>query len=161
MVLFRQARNVDLDACADLERRGFPPGVGAPRERFEARLQKFPEGFLVAEEQGEIIGVVNGALTDRADISDEELKTMVKHVPGGKNAVLFTVVVEPAHRGKGIAKRLLAAFVTRMKAMKKEKILLLCDKSLIPFYGSMGFRDLGLSASLHGGRGWQSMELIL
>lgn len=159
MPLIREVQKQDLDDCVALEARSYPPGVGATRDRIGARIDKFPKGFLVAEENGEIVGMINGALTNQEDITDEDLKTMVKHIPAGMNAVIFSVVVDESHRRQGIASSLLDEFILRMKNLKRKKILLFCEKELLPLYEKSGFKYFGPSASTHGGIQWHDMEL--
>ena len=56
----RQARPEDLPAIAALEARGFPPAEAASPESFAARFAVFPHCFFVAEDDGAIVGHING-----------------------------------------------------------------------------------------------------
>jgi ribosomal protein S18 acetylase RimI-like enzyme len=57
-VEIRQAHFDDLDVIAEIERVCFLPSEAASRESFEKRLQAFPDSFLVAVENGEVVGMI-------------------------------------------------------------------------------------------------------
>ena len=59
----------DLEALIQVEAECFPAAEAAGRESFQARLEVFPDSFLVAElaDGGRIIGFINGAVTDAAN----------------------------------------------------------------------------------------------
>ena len=65
----RQARPEDLPAIAALEARGFPPAEAASPESFAARFAVFPHCFFVAEDDGAIVGHINGCMTDFAHVT--------------------------------------------------------------------------------------------
>ena len=75
----RRVRDSDLDDCYRVESACYTSD-GATREKIQKRIKLFPEGFLVAESKGAIIGLINSASTDKEDITDKELKDMVSHV---------------------------------------------------------------------------------
>ncbi len=130
-------------------------------EKIQKRIKLFPEGFLVAESKGEIIGLINSTSTDKEDITDEELKDMVSHDKDGRNMVIFSLAVLPKFRGDGISKQLMSRFIEVSKDLKKKKILLLCKSELIPYYQNYGFLYGGKSRSKHGGFEWHEMYLPL
>jgi len=157
-------RNVipsDLDECFVVEIYGFPSEEAASKETLRLRIETFPQGFLVAEQNGNVIGILNSASTNKDDISDEELKQLVGHDPDGKNMVVFALAVLPEYRGQGIARRLMAKFIEEARKLKKENVLLMCKRHLITYYQSMGFEHAGLSKSMHGGAEWHEMKLRL
>ncbi len=59
-IRIRQADMDDLDGVTLVEARCFPPAEAAGREVFEKRLGTFPESFFIAEDQGKLIGFING-----------------------------------------------------------------------------------------------------
>ena len=157
-------RNVlpkDLDECFRVETSGFPPEEAAARETIRLRIDTFPQGFLVAEMDGRVVGMLNSASTDKDDISDEELKQLIGHDPHGKNMVVFALAVLPEFQKRGIARRLMSRFVEEVRQRKKENVLLLCKRHLIAYYEGMGFTHAGLSRSTHGGAEWHEMRLAL
>jgi GNAT superfamily N-acetyltransferase len=133
----------------------------ASLETIKLRIETFPQGFFVAEVGGWVIGMVNGACTNKDDISDEELKQLIGHDARGKNMVIFALAVLPEFQKQGIAKRLVGRFVEEARRNKKEKVFLMCKPHLIAYYEGMGFVHRGLSRSMHGGSQWHEMCLTL
>jgi hypothetical protein len=70
-IIIRHAVPTDLDGCFLVETSGFPPEEAATRQTIKLRLETFPQGFLVAEMNGRVVGILNSAATDKDDISDE------------------------------------------------------------------------------------------
>lgn len=159
--IIRHVLPKDLDECFRVETSGFPPEEAATRETIQLRIETFPEGFLVAEFDGRVVGMLNSAATDKDDISDEELKQLIGHEPGGKNMVVFALVVLPEFQKRGIARRLMSTFVEEACQRKKGNVLLMCKRHLIAYYEGMGFTHAGLSRSTHGGAKWHEMRLKL
>jgi len=159
-VNIRQANKHDVDGCYRTESACYTSD-GATREKILKRIMLFPKGFLIAESEGEIIWLINSASTDKEDITDEALKDMVGHVKNGGNMVIFSLAVLPEFQGKGISKQLMARFIEVSKALKKEKVLLICKSELVPYYQNCGFLYGGKSNSKHGGFEWHEMYLLL
>ena len=76
-IIIRHVLPKDLDDCFAVETAGFPPEEAATRQTIKLRIEVFPEGFLVAEVDGKVVGILNSAATDKDDISDEELKQLI------------------------------------------------------------------------------------
>ena len=160
-VHIRTVKIDDLDACCRIESACFSPAEAASRASIETRIKVFPDGYLVAECTGEVVGQINSGATDRDDITDEAFKQLVGHVPNGTNLVVFSLSVLPGYRKQGIAGALLRQFVHKAKDDGRRAILLLCKPALIPYYHRFGFVDCGESASTHGGVRWHEMALVL
>src|SRR5512139_2038440 len=103
----RQVLADDLEACFLVEVSTFPPQEAATRETIQRRIERFPQGFLVAELDEKIVGMLNSASTHKEDISDEELKQLVGHDPDGANMVVFALAVLPEFQKRGIARQLM------------------------------------------------------
>lgn len=160
-VMIRHVLPKDLDECFTVETSGFPPEEAATRETIQLRMETFPEGFLVAEVEGRVAGILNSGATNQDDISDEELKQLIGHDPAGKNMVVFALVVLPEYQKQGIARGLMSRFVDEARQRGKENVLLLCKQHLIAYYEKMGFAHVGLSKSTHGGGEWHAMRLAI
>jgi ribosomal protein S18 acetylase RimI-like enzyme len=160
-MIIRHVLPRDLEECFLVETSGFPPEEAATRETIQLRIERFPEGFLVAEVDRRVVGILNSAATNKDDISDEELKQLIGHDPAGKNMVIFALAVLPEFRKQGIASRLMSRFVEEARQRGKENVLLLCKQHLIAYYERMGFTRAGLSRSTHGGTEWHEMRLRL
>lgn len=157
----RTVKPEDLTACHTIEIRSFPPCEAAWTTSLEKRITLYPEGFLVAEIDGKVVGQVNSGSTSKDDITDEEFKDLDGHDPDGHNIVIFSLSVLPEHRKNGLGSKLLNRFVQQAKDLKKKNVLLLCKTDLIPFYERHGFNNNGISNSEHGGVEWHEMILPL
>ena len=151
----------DLTACHTIEANSFPPCEAAWTTSLRNRIETYPEGFLVAEHEGRVVGQVNSGSTHKDDISDEEFKQLIGHDPDGSNIVIFSLSVLPEYRSKGIGSRLLADFVDLARDMGKTKVMLLCKENMVGYYERRGFRDIGVSACCHGNTRWHEMALPL
>ena len=160
-IIIRHVLPKDLDECFAVETSGFPPDEAATRETIRLRIESFPEGFLVAEAEERVVGILNSAATDQDDISQEELKQLIGHHPGGKNMVVFALAVLPEYQRQGIARGLMSRFVEEARGRDKENVLLMCKAHLVAYYGRMGFSHIGVSKSTHGGAEWHEMRLRL
>lgn len=160
-LIIRHVLPKDLEECFTIETSGFPPEEAATRETIQRRIDTYPKGFLVAEKEGKVVGILNSAATHKDDISDEELKQLIGHDPDGKNMVVFALAVLPEYRKQGIANQLMSVFAEEARQRGKQTILLMCKQHLIAYYERMGFSHGGLSKSTHGGAEWHEMRLAL
>ena len=156
----RQVLGDDLERCTAIEAACYGP-EGATRERIQKRIAEYPEGFLVAELRGLVVGFVNSGSTHKDDITDEEFKDLVGHDPEGRNIVIFSLAVHPDFQKRSISNDLMQRLIQRSQALGKECILLLCKQDLIDYYSKFGFIHRGESKSAHGGLQWHEMALPL
>lgn len=157
----RRANFDDLDRIVTLESICFPEEEAASRETFEYRISAFPESFYVAVDEDEIVGIVNGCVTNSPVISDDLFKPEGGHVPNGKNQAIFGLLVAPEYRKKGVAAKLMNHFMEAARQAGREKVILTCKQHLIPYYEGFGFVNQGISKSTHGGAVWYDMEADL
>jgi ribosomal protein S18 acetylase RimI-like enzyme len=129
----RQVLLDDLDQCAAIEAACYGP-EGATRERIAHRIATYPEGFLIVELEGRVIGFVNSGAADKDDISDEAFKDLIGHTPAGRNLVIFSLAVHPNFQRHGIGRLLMEALIATAGQLSKQTILLLCQPALIPYY---------------------------
>ena len=156
--IIRQARPEDLDQVAEVERICFPEAEAAGRESLRLRIQAFPESFLVAEEQGgTIIGFINGAVTDKKTISDDMFEDAGLHKEDGAYQSIFGLDVLPQYRRQGIAAALMEGLIRSAEEKGRKGLILTCKERLIPYYGKFGYRNMGVSESVHGGAVWYDM----
>ena len=151
----------DLDRCFEIESVSYAGDEAATKEKILKRIKTYPEGFIVLENDREIIGFINSGATQKVELSDEEFKELIGHDPEGKHIVILSVVIHPDYQGKGIASKLMNSFIDKMKALGKTDIFLICQSELIDMYARYGFVNLGKSDSDHGGMSWNEMSLSL
>lgn len=158
---FRQARPQDTDRCHAIEISAYEGDEAATREKIATRIAQYPQGFLILERAGRVIGFINSGCAHQVVMSDEAFKELVGHDPQAPNVVIMSVVLDPAEQGKGHASRLMQAFVARMRQMGKETIHLMCKDRHVALYQKFGFRYVKPSASNHGGMTWHEMVMTL
>ena len=157
-----RAEKTDVDELAAVEAICFPAAEAATRESFAARLDAFGEWFFVAkDEDGKIIGLINGMATDEASIADEMFEDASLHKPNGRVQTVFGLDVLPGWRHNGVASALMGAFVDAARQAGRQKVTLTCKQRLIGMYEHFGFRMMGRARSEHGGAEWFDMDLDL
>jgi len=160
-VNIRIVNEQDLDRCFEIESVSYSGDEAASKEKILKRINTFPQGFIVLENDKEIIGFINSGATHKVELSNEEFKELVGHDSAGRHIVILSVVVHPAYQGKGMASKLMDNFIDRMKFLGKSDIHLICQTELIDMYAKYGFVDQGASDSEHGGMSWNEMSLSL
>ena len=160
-LIIRSAKVSDLDRCFEIEKDAYAGEEAATKEKILKRIQTYPEGFIVLENEKEIIGFINSGATHKVELSDEEFKELIGHDPDGKHIVIMSVVIHPNYQGKSFTSLLMRNFINAMQAMGKTEIYLICQTEMINMYAKYGFIHLGESDSDHGGLSWHEMSLAL
>ena len=151
----------DLDRCFEIESVSYSGEEAATKDKILKRIKSYPEGFIVIENDREIMGFINSGATQKVELSDEEFKELIGHDPEGKHIVILSVVIHPDYQGRGMASKLMNSFIDKMKSLGKSDIFLICQTELIDMYASYGFVNLRVSDSDHGGMSWNEMSLSL
>ena len=155
----RPVEKADLDAVTAVEAICFPAAEAATRESFEQRIAAFPECFFVAEYEGNIIGFINGCVTDERTIRDEMFEDSSLHNPNGCYQSIFGLDVIPEYQRQGIAAELMNHLIEDARIKGRKGLILTCKDRLIHYYAKFGYKNLGVSASVHGGAVWYDMLL--
>ena len=158
-IQIRQVNLEDLDAVTRVEAECFPEAEAATRESLEQRIRSFEESFFVAEDDGSIIGFVNGCVTNERTISDEMFSNVSLHNPRGEYQAIFGLDVVPAYRNRGIAALLMKHIISESRVNGRRGVILTCKENPIRYYSKFGFENMGLSDSQHGGAVWYDMLL--
>jgi ribosomal protein S18 acetylase RimI-like enzyme len=158
---FRNALPTDAAHCFDIEISAYEGDEAATLEKIATRIALYPQGFLILEADGEVVGFINSGCAHKVVMSDETFKELVGHSAEAPNAVIMSVVVAPAHQGKGYSTALMREFVQRMRAMGKQTLHLMCKDRHVELYTRMGYRYVQPSASDHGGMAWHEMVMDL
>lgn len=103
-VEIRKADLQDLVALKIIEDACFPEAEAATLASLSERLKLFPESFLVAEVEGELVGFVNGAVIDEPIIRDAHYHDAGLHNPEGAYQSVFGLDVDPAFRRRELRK---------------------------------------------------------
>ena len=146
-----------LPSIVALESSSYPDDEAATPEKIEFRLKHANPYFMVCEEEGTVVGFVNGTLTKEATLTHH---SMSHHEADGSLLCIHSVVVAPSHRRKGIGSFILEAYVRHVQDLANvQAIELLCKQGLRGFYEKAGFSFLGPSSVQHGSEQWFSMRL--
>lgn len=159
--VFRQAVASDIDRCFQIESTAYEGDEAATREKIATRVTQYPQGFLVMELDGQVIGFINSGCAYEVVMSDEAFKELVGHDADARNVVIMSVVLAPDYQGQGYSSLLMKQFVERMGAMGKKAIHLMCKERHINLYERFGYRYIKPSPSEHGGMSWHEMMLAL
>ena len=161
MIKLRLAIKEDLETLALIEATCFPQAEAATLAQFEERFQAFPENFLVAIEDNQVVGMINGNTTQEPALPDIFYEQASCHQREGAYMSVFGIDVLPNYQHRGIASQLMHGYIELAKERGKKGIILTCKDHLIPFYESFGYQCLGVSDSSHGGAKWNDMLLML
>ena len=103
------------------------------------------------EKDGQIVGFINGAVTDERTIRDEMFEDASLHNPSGCYQSIFGLEVAPEWQHQGIAGELMNHMIQDARRRGRRGLILTCKERLIGFYERFGYRNLGVSSSVHGG----------
>lgn len=124
MISYRQYITKDCDAVRALwVRAGLELRPSDAKEELEKKLLRDPELFIVAEDEGEIIGAVIGAFD-------------------GRRGFVYHLAVAPERKGEGIGKALMERVSDGLRKLGCIRLLLLVDEdneSAQEFYRATGF----------------------
>lgn len=156
-MIIRFACLEDLYTLAQIEKQCFPSCEAANFQQLKERFHQFSESFLVAEIEGQIVGFINGAMIDSTVLSDLLYHDASLHQRNGLYQCVFGLDVLPNYQHKGIAQKLMKAFIELSQVRNKKGMILTCKKPLISFYEQFGYQCQGVSLSSHGNATWYDM----
>lgn len=155
----RKASMEDLEAITKVEAQCFPAAEAAGKEAFKKRLSIFPDYFWLLEEDGKLIGFINGMVSDEQVIRDEMYEDASLHKEDGSWQTIFGVDTIPEYRRQGCAACLMEQVIQDAKAQGRKGCVLTCKDKLVHYYEKFGYQNLGISESIHGGAVWYDMKL--
>ena len=155
----RNATMEDLEFLTAIEAACFPPAEAATRESFAKRLAVYPNHFWLLEEDGQVVSFVNGMVTDEPLLRDEMFEDAALHNEDGAWQMIFGVNTLPEYRRRGLAGVLLERAAADARARGRKGCVLTCKDRLIHYYEKFGYRNEGVSQSVHGGVVWYDMRL--
>ena len=158
-MLIRTAKMEDLEAVAAVEAECFPPAEAATKEAFAKRLEYYGNHFWLMYDGDKLISVVDGFVTDEADLTDEMYEKAELHNEHGAWQMIFGVNTVPSYRKRGCAGELIKRAIADAKAQGRKGLVLTCKDRLIPYYAKFGFVNEGVSESVHGNAVWNQMRL--
>lgn len=136
----RQTTESDLPDVIEIDHEAFSPyGTAEEPAIFAKRLLAYPEGFIVAECEGQVVGYGTSErwLTEREPTMNED--PLLTHHLQGKIFCITGMAVLKVFRGQGIGSALLVRLVAVAREMGCEKIILETTHTQ-DFYFRHGFR---------------------
>lgn len=155
----RHAKEKDLELITELEAACFPPSEAADRMSFRTRLSAYPDHFWLLEEDGRVVSMINGLVTDIPVLQDVMFEEAGFHKENGDWQMIFGVATHPDFQGEGYASVLMQRVISDAMNQGRKGIVLTCKDKLLPFYERFGFVNEGISQSEHGGAVWYDMRL--
>ena len=149
----------DLDRITEVEALCFSPAEAASKASFEGRLTVYPNHFWVSEVDDEIVGFVNGFVTDEEDLTDEMFADANMHNEKGAWQMIFGVDTIPEYQRRGIAEQVLNKVIEVAKEEGRKGLVLPCKEHMLHYYAKFGFINEGVSGSEHGGALWYQMRI--
>ena len=156
----RKATPADLERLTAVEQVCFPSAEAARKEDFARRLAVYPQHFwLLEDEDGTLVGFINGMATDEPLLRDEMYENADLHRENGAWQMIFGVNTVPDYRRQGCAARLMERVISDAKAQGRKGCVLTCKDKLVHSYEKFGYQNEGVSQSTHGGVVWYDMRL--
>lgn len=114
--VIRNATPQDLDQILRVEQ-SWPETARAPREKFIARLEKFPDGFFVAEQDGQLLATITACPLHYDPAQPHRLKNWdtvtnngflhdIGPLTGYNSLYIVSGVIDPRHRGGDLFERM-------------------------------------------------------
>ncbi len=97
--------------------------------------------------------------TDKITIDDEMFANAKLHNPKGKWLAIFGVNTLPEYRNRGLAGKLMETVILETKKQGCKGCILTCKDKLVHYYEKFGYKNKGISKSVHGGAAWYDMLL--
>ncbi|MEW4354287.1 N-acetyltransferase [Streptococcus pneumoniae] len=155
----RQARVEDLAAIVKIELENFSADEAMSQEVLEAHIKHCKTSFLVAEQEGELLGYLEGPVQAERHLKDLSFTTEVidesEHVGGYIS--ITSLSISPQAQGLGVGKALLNAMKEVAQKDGRLGINLTCHDYLIAYYERHGFVNEGVSYSQYAGEIWYDL----
>ncbi len=158
-LIIRNVTQDDLQSLIKIEALCFPPSEAADDKTLSERLMAYPESFFIAIYNNEPVGFIDGAVTNSKTISDDMFEDVKCHNPKGMYQSIFGLSVIPEARRIGVAAKLMNRMIENAKENGRRGLILTCKEHLIHYYEKFGYKNLGVSKSVHGGAVWYDMLL--
>ncbi|PNZ28604.1 GNAT family acetyltransferase [Staphylococcus petrasii] len=154
---FRKVTKEDLPTLIELENKSFTPEEAATPEAIAQRIEIIPDTFIIAEQESEIAGYINGPVIPQKYITDDLFETIRPNPNIGGYLSVLGLVVSEKYQGQGLGGQLLNQFENTARKNARFGVTLTCRDTLVPFYEKYGYINEGLSESQHAGVEWYNL----
>lgn len=158
-IILQKMEVIDLPTVAAMEERSYPDDEAASRKVLDYRVNYANHLCYIAhhKDHNSIIGFVlaTGATSDTRSMKDDNIRNHYQ----GNVLCIHSVVVDAPFRRRGYATFMLKAYLQKIKQnTDMVRALLLSKKYLLPFYESVGFKQVSVSGITHGKDPWIEMD---
>lgn len=130
-IKIRHTRPEDIEPLIALQKKSYPPEMASwSKVKFEHQLEVFPQGQIVAELDGRLVGCASSLIVLWDDWCDQHswkeitgAGTFRNHNPDGKTLYGAEVFVDPDVRGAGLGHALYEGRRTLCRAMNLKRII--------------------------------------
>ena len=144
---------------AAVEAACFPPAEAATEAQFAERIRHYGNHFWLMFDGEKLIAFVDGMATNQEDLTDEMYEKAEMHDEKGEWQMIFGVNTLPSYRKHGYAGELIKRAIADAKEQGRKGLVLTCKDRLISYYARFGFKNEGVSESVHGNVVWNQMRL--
>ena len=157
--MIRKGTKEDAEILSKVEATCFPPNEAATSKEIQERLNVYANHFLLLFEEDRVISFIDGFCTNQRDLMDEMYSDASMHDEDGDWQMIFGLNTLPDYQRKGNAAKIMNAMIDLARQEKRKGLVLTCKDRLVPYYSQFGFRNEGVSSSIHGGVVWYQMRL--
>lgn len=160
---FRYIKPEEVDQAVEIELICFPPHEACSPKMMRERMAVAPDFCLVAVDKatGKIAGFLNGIATDEEAFRDEFFTDATLHNPKGAHVMILGLDVLPEYRMQGLAREIMKRYLANERERGRKTVILTCLDEKVAMYEKMGYRNLGISASVWGNEEWNDMSYEL
>lgn len=158
--MIRKGTKEDAEILSKVEATCFPPNEAATSKEIQERLNVYANHFLLLFEEDRLISFIDGFCTNQRDLTDEMYSDASMHDEDGDWQMIFGLNTLPDYQRQGNAAKIMNAMIIDLARQEKRKgLVLTCKDRLVPYYSQFGFKNEGVSSSVHGGVVWYQMRL--
>jgi [ribosomal protein S18]-alanine N-acetyltransferase len=160
-LVFRNASKDDLDVIMEIERQCFDEDTRELLEVYVQRMECFPDGFVLALHDQEVIGVATSEIWNELgelDASTFELGHSIydRHTLKGRYLYLSSIAILPKYRSRGYGEQLFSYSVDHLCSKYPEirtLILIVSQQWTVAhhIYQKHGFQEVKRITSFFGG----------
>jgi GNAT superfamily N-acetyltransferase len=147
-----------VDPDSNSEDKNAPTYSVAPKAESDYDRRRVLLGHIVATKTtNEVIKDEDMALPPNWE-AESTTPSDLGHKDAGRTLCIHSLAVLPDYQGKGVGTNLIKGYIQRMKDSRIcDRIALLAEDKLVPFYESLGFENVGPSEATFGGMPWNDM----
>lgn len=157
--MIRKGTIEDAEILSKVEVTCFPPNEAATSKEIQERLDVSANHFLLLFEEDRLISFIDGFCTNQRDLTDEMYSDASMHDEDGDWQMIFGLNTLPSYQRQGYAAKIMNAMINMARQEKRKGLVLTCKDRLVPYYSKFGFKNEGVSSSVHGGVVWYQMRL--